>query len=256
MTNEMAVCFENVSTGYGNVLALEDINFGIPAGSFTGIIGPNGGGKTTLIKLMLGLLEPWRGKVTIFGEKPQAMRHLIGYVPQAAHINQRFPISVMEVVLQGRLGEKSFFFHRYRQYDLEKARWCLQKLEAADLANRQIGELSGGQWQRVLIARALAAEPRLLLLDEPGNGLDSNASSKVYELLEELNQEMTIVMATHDTMAISTCVRDIACINHRLHYHGEPELSSDLVMQLYGCPVELIAHGVPHRVLHQHGGKQ
>lgn len=255
MDHEMAVCFENVSTGYGDILALQDINFCIAVGSFTGIIGPNGGGKTTLLKLILGLQEPWQGKVTVFGEKPQDIRQLIGYVPQAAHVNRRFPISVLEVVLQGRLTGKSMFCHRYHDYDREKAKWCLERLEAVDLAHRQIGQLSGGQWQRVLIARALAAEPQLLLLDEPGNGLDANASSKVYELLTELNQEMTIVMVTHDTMAISSCVRDIACINHHLHYHGEAELTSELVMQLYGCPVELIAHGVPHRVLHHHGGQ-
>lgn len=255
MSNEMAICFDNVSTGYGSILVLEAINLCIPVGSFTGIIGPNGGGKTTLLKLMLGLLEPWHGQVTVFGGKPADKRQMIGYVPQASNINRHFPISVFEVVLQGRLQGKSIGCHRYSNSDREKAEWCLQRLEAADLARRQIGQLSGGQWQRVLIARALAAEPRLLLLDEPSNGLDSNASSKVYELLEELNEEMTIVMATHDTLAISSCVRDIACVNHRLHYHGEPELSSELVMQLYGCPVELIAHGVPHRVLHQHGGK-
>ncbi len=249
-----AVCLHNVRVGYGNIVALDNINLSIPAGSFTGIIGPNGGGKTTLLKLMLGLLQPWSGEVSIFGQDPQYNRGLIGYVPQAANINRQFPISVRQVVLQGRLAGKSPLFYRFNSADRDKAEWCLQRLDVLDLAERQIAQLSGGQWQRVLIARALAVEPVLLLLDEPTNGLDSSASSRVYKLLEELNQEMTIVMATHDTMAISTCVRDIACINHRLHYHGEPDLSPDLVMQLYGCPVELIAHGVPHRVLEEHGG--
>lgn len=251
-----AVCLHNVRAGYGSITAVDDINLSIPAGSFTGIIGPNGGGKTTLLKLMLGLLQPWSGQVSIFGQNPQYNRRLIGYVPQAAAINRRFPISVRQVVLQGRLAGESPFCHRYNSADREKAEWCLQRLDVLDLAERQIGQLSGGQWQRVLIARALAVEPVLLLLDEPSNGLDSSASSLVYELLKELNQEMTIIMVTHDTMAISTYVHDIACINHNLYYHGEPDLSPDLVMQLYGCPVDLIAHGVPHRVLEEHGGGQ
>lgn len=253
---EQAVSLKNVSAGYGSITALDNIDLSIPAGSFTGIIGPNGGGKTTLLKIMLGLLTPWSGQVMIFGRDPKYNRSRIGYVPQAATINRQFPISVRQTVLQGRLAGKQFFFHQYNSADREKVDWCLHKLEVSDLADRQIGQLSSGQWQRVLIARALAVDPILLLLDEPGNGLDSNASSKVYELLKELNQEMTIIMVTHDTMAISTYVHDIACVNHCLHYHGEPDLSPDLVMQLYGCPVDLIAHGVPHRVLEDHGGLQ
>lgn len=252
--NNIAVSFENVSAGYRNIKALEQVNLIVRVGSFTAIIGPNGGGKTTLLKLMLGLLEPWSGQIKIFGQKPRQSRQLIGYVPQAANINRQFPISVRQVVLQGRLTDKLLFFHRYNANDLEIVEYCLQCLDIKALADRQISQLSGGQWQRVLIARALAVEPELLLLDEPTNGLDSNASSTVYELLKELNKKMTIIMATHDTMAISTCVHDIACINYHLHYHGEPALSPELVMQLYGCPVELIAHGVPHRVLEDHGG--
>lgn len=253
---EPAVRLENISAGYGNIMALSNINLSIPVGSFTGIIGPNGGGKTTLLKLMLGLLEPWSGQVSVFGQSPQSSRRLIGYVPQAENINRQFPISVRQVVLQGRLAGSRLCFHRFSSADQEKAEWCLHKLDVHDLAHRQIGQLSRGQWQRVLIARALAVEPRLLLLDEPSTGLDASASSMVYELLRELNREMTIIMVTHDTMAISSYVHNIACINHSLYYHGEADLNSDLVMQLYGCPVELIAHGVPHRVLEEHGGQQ
>ncbi|MGI6413715.1 MAG: metal ABC transporter ATP-binding protein [Syntrophomonadaceae bacterium] len=254
MTLSQAVCLQNVSAGYGNLTALEDINLSIPAGSFTGIIGPNGGGKTTLLKLILGILLPWKGKVTVFGRPPSMSRNLIGYVPQAVNINRQFPISVRQVILHGRLAGSPLAFHRYSKSDQQKADWCLQRLGVEDLADRQIGQLSTGQLQRVLIARALATEPTLLLLDEPTNGLDSNASSRVYQLLKELNRHITIIMVTHDTMAISTYVHNIACINHRLHYHGEVDLSPELVMRLYGCPVDLIAHGVPHRVLKDHGG--
>ncbi len=252
--DNIAVYLTNVSVGYGNIKVLDKVNLKVVKGSFTAIIGPNGGGKTTILKLMLGLLEPWSGHVKIFGKEPQYNRQLIGYVPQAVNVSRRFPISVKQVVLQGRLKGGSFFFHRYSSEDKKVAEWSLQRLGIKELAERHISQLSAGQWQRVLIARALAVEPLLLLLDEPTNGLDSSASSKVYELLEELNQKMTIIMVTHDTMAITASVHDIACINHRLHYHGEPNLSPELVMQLYGCPVELIAHGVPHRVLEDHGG--
>ncbi|MDD2619854.1 MAG: metal ABC transporter ATP-binding protein [Syntrophomonadaceae bacterium] len=250
-----AVSLQNVSAGYDNNPALENINLNIAAGSFTGIIGPNGGGKTTLLKVMLGLLEPWVGQVRILGQDPQENRRLVGYVPQAANINRRFPISVREVVSLARLAGKLPIFHRYSPADRNMVNYCLTRLDVLNLAERQIGQLSSGQWQRVLIARALAVEPVLLLLDEPTSGLDANASSMVYELLQELNKEITIVMVTHDTLAISAYVRDIACINHYLHYHGEPDISTDLIMQLYGCPVDLIAHGVPHRVLEEHGGR-
>lgn len=253
-SSEPALRLENISAGYGDIVALSDINLEIEAGSFTGIIGPNGGGKTTLLKVMLGILKPWTGHVNVFGQSPFCNRRLIGYVPQTDHINRRFPISVREVVLQGRLSGSRLCFHRFNATDQEKVQWCLDKLNLNDLARRQIGQLSRGQWQRVMIARALAVEPRLLLLDEPTTGLDAQASSMVYQLLRELNREMTIVMVTHDTMAISSYVHNIACINHSLYYHGETEIDADLVMQLYGCPVDLIAHGVPHRVLEEHGG--
>ncbi len=252
---KLAVQIENVEAGYGDIVALSSVNLQIAVGSFTGIIGPNGGGKTTLLKIILGLLKPRSGKVSIFGQDPHVSRRLIGYVPQADHVNRNFPISVREVILQGRLAGKSLFCHRFKTIDHEKVQWCLQKLDLQELAQRQVGQLSRGQWQRVMIARALAVEPQLLLLDEPVTGLDSHASSLVYELLKELNREMTIIMVTHDTMAISSYVDDIACINHSLYYHGETKIDADLVMQLYGCPVELIAHGVPHRVLEEHGGQ-
>jgi zinc transport system ATP-binding protein len=251
---EQVVQMKNVTAGYGNIVALDNVSLSIPAGSFTGIIGPNGGGKTTLVKLILGLIEPWSGEVKVWNQKPQSIRSKIGYVPQMVHINRQFPISVRQVVLQGCLADKPLFFHQYSAIDKEKVEWSLDRLNISDLAERQIAQLSGGQWQRVLIARALVVDPVLLILDEPTNGLDSSASSKVYELLQELNRKMTIVMVTHDTMAIGSCVGDIACINHQLYYHGVPDLNPDMVMQLYGCPVELIAHGMPHRVLGEHGG--
>jgi len=253
---DQAIALHNVSAGYGNITALENINISIAEGSFTGIIGPNGGGKTTLLKLILGLIEPWSGRIEVFGHSPRHNRGMIGYVPQATTINHQFPITVRQVVSLGRLAGKATWFHRYKTMDQEIVDLCLRRLEVLELADRQIGQLSGGQLQRVLIARALAVKPVLLLLDEPTSGLDARSSSKVYELLQDLNREITIIMVTHDTLAISSCVGSIACINHELHYHGEPALDPDVIMRLYGCPVDLIAHGVPHRVLEEHGGRR
>lgn len=255
MKTESAVLLQDVTVGYGDVPILKDINLDIKAGSFIGIIGPNGGGKTTLVKLILGLLKPWKGRVSIFGRDPDHSRNLIGYVPQAASVNRRFPISVRQVVALGRLTGARPFCHRYSPEDCHIIDWCLECLDIQDLAFRQIEQLSGGQWRKVLIARALAVQPTLLLLDEPTSGLDADSSSRVYELLKELNRSVTVVLVTHDTMAVSSYVKDIACINQTLYYHGEPEMSPELVMNLYGCPVNLIAHGVPHRVLQEHGGR-
>lgn len=251
---EKVVEIQSVTAGYGQIPVLEDVNLLIEKGSFTGIIGPNGGGKTTLLKLMLGLIKPWKGQVKLLGDNPQKKRHRIGYVPQASTINMHFPISIRQVVLSGRLAGMKPFWHYYKRSDLKIVEQCLSHLDILDLAERQIGQLSRGQLQRVLIARALAVKPAILLLDEPTSGLDATASSHLYELLQKLNDEMTIIMVTHDTLAISAYVKDIACINRSLYYHGEPNISPELVMELYGCPVDLIAHGVPHRVLEEHGG--
>jgi zinc transport system ATP-binding protein len=253
MTEEM-VEIQNVTAGYGQTAVLDNVNLLIEKGSFTGIIGPNGGGKTTLLKLMLGLIKPWKGQVKLLGYNPRKKRHCVGYVPQASTINMQFPISIRQVVLSGRLAGMKPFWHHYRHSDLKIVDQCLSRLDILDLAERQIGQISRGQLQRVLIARALAVQPAMLLLDEPTNGLDASASSHLYELLQKLNDEMTIIMVTHDTLAISAYVKDIACINRSLYYHGEPNISQELVLELYGCPVDLIAHGVPHRVLEEHGG--
>lgn len=243
-----------MEVNYGNINALHDINLSVEQGDFMGIIGPNGGGKTTLLKVILGLVNPSAGEVRVFGCEPRNACKQIGYVPQTAAINRNFPISVRDVVLMGCMAGQRAFFHRYSNDDLKLVDYYLTRLEIFELAGRQIGQLSGGQLQRVLIARALVVKPRLLLLDEPTASLDSPSSSQIYAILKELNKEVSILIVTHDTMAVSSYVKSIACINHTLYYHGEPNISSEIVMQVYGCPVELIAHGVPHRVLGSHGG--
>lgn len=257
LNDENAIDIQNLSVRYENIYALKDINLQIKYGDFIGIIGPNGGGKSTLLKSILGLVTPAGGHITVLGKTPREGRSQVGYVPQATSINKHFPISVREAVLMGRLVGKNGFFHRYSLTDRKLTGGFLDCLEIAELGDRQIGQLSGGQLQRVLIARALAVQPRILLLDEPTASLDAHSCSQIYEILQQLNREVTIIIVTHDTLAISSYLKSIACINQNLYYHGDPNLSSELVMQLYGCPVDLIAHGVPHRVLgsHEHGGQ-
>ncbi|MEQ8199852.1 MAG: ABC transporter ATP-binding protein [Syntrophomonadaceae bacterium] len=257
-TPEYAVIIKDLTVQYGNILALQDIDLQIASGDFVGIIGPNGSGKTSLLKSILGLVKPKTGTVSVLGMPPREARSQLGYVPQMANIDRDFPITVGEAVLMGRLVGRTGLFHHYDQEDHQVVKHYLNQLGIDELVDRQIGQLSGGQLKRVLIARALVVEPRILLLDEPTAGVDAHSSSQIYELLKDLNRSITIIIVTHDTMAVSSYLKSIACINQSLYYHGAPNLSSDLIMRVYGCPVELIAHGVPHRVLGQHepGGLQ
>jgi len=169
-------------------------------------------------------------------------------------MDRQFPITLREVVLTGRLKQGISPFFTYTKKDKEIAVELLEKVGIADLADRQIAQLSGGEFQKMLIARALAVNPRLLLLDEPTASVDACSRDQIFELLSELNKNMTIILVTHDLFAISSQVRSLACLNVRLVYHGEPELNERIVHSLYGCPVDLIAHGVPHRVLKAHEG--
>ncbi|MFQ5888811.1 MAG: metal ABC transporter ATP-binding protein [Gemmatimonadota bacterium] len=247
-----AIELRDVWFSYRDVLVLEDVDLALEEGDFLGIIGPNGGGKTTLLKLILGLLEPDRGKIRIFGRRPADGRGEIGYVPQYARFDSDFPISVLDTVLMGRLGWRRAprFFGTA---DRETALRALDRVLMADLADRQIGRLSGGQLQRVLIARALAVEPRILLLDEPTASVDTQVGRSVYELLDELAREITVVLVSHDIGVISRHVKTIACLNRRFYYHHSRELTAEMLEAAYGCPVELVAHGHPHRVLGDHG---
>ena len=245
-----AIELRDVGFSYGRTPALEDVNLVVRQGDFVGIIGPNAGGKTTLLKVILGLLRPDRGDVRIFGRPPRRTRGLVGYVPQEAGFDRSFPISVFETVRIGRLGPRSR--GSGRAADEAAVREALERVELAGVARARIGSLSGGQLQRVLIARALAAEPRVLLLDEPTASLDSRIGRSVYELLGRLSAEIPIVLVSHDIGVISRHVRTIACLNVRLHYHHGKELSREMLEATYGCPVDLVAHGVPHRVLPEH----
>ena len=251
--NGSAVHIEHVSVYYGKTDALLDVNLDVKEGEYLGIIGPNGGGKSTLLKAILGLIKPTSGKVEVFGAAPGGGRAAVGYVPQFASVDKRFPITLMEVVLMGRLKKGLSPFHAYAKEDERAARELIERVGIAELEKRRLSDLSGGEFQKMLIARALAVNPKLLLLDEPTASVDASSREQIYALLSELNRTMTIVLVTHDLLAVSSQVGRLACLNRRLVYHGEPELSGHAVNALYGCPVDLIAHGVPHRVLREHG---
>lgn len=249
---EKVIELEDVWVRYGNQIILEavDLELKEPNG-LLGIIGPNGGGKTTFLKVLLGLLKPYRGNVKLFGKSPEKSRDLVGYVPQYRGFDFDFPISVWEVVLTGRMSHTGFL-KKYGEEDKKAAEEALKTVEMFQYKDRQIGQLSGGQRQRVFIARALATNPKLLLLDEPNSGLDPHMQDELYRLLNRLKKEMAIIMVTHDLSAVSVYVDRIACLNRTLHYHNSKEIPAEDLEATYQCPVELIAHGVPHRVLEIH----
>lgn len=252
MVLEEVVKLKDVWVYYDQVPALEGVSLSIEQNDFLGIIGPNGGGKTTLLKAILGLIMPSRGKVSVLGKPPQRSRNNIGYVPQHNLFDRDFPISVWDVVLMGRYG-KAGLARRYSEEDRRTALEVLRTVGMLDYKNRQIGKLSGGEQQRVFIARALVSEPRLLLLDEPTASVDPAMQTEFYKLLEKLKQRMAIVLVSHDISAVSIYVDKIACLNRQLFYHGSKEIGAEVLEATYKCPVQLIAHGaVPHRVLKEH----
>jgi len=241
----------NVSLALGATPVLEEVSLRVEANDYLAILGPNGGGKTTLLKLLLGLHAPDRGEVRVLGDTPRRARGRVGYVPQHVRFDLEFPIRVLDVVLMGRLRRAPGY--RVGAADRDAAHAALARVEMQDLGARPLGALSGGQLQRVLIARALAQRPELLLLDEPTSSLDERIGRSVWELFEELSGEMAVVVVSHDIGAISRHVRGVACLNRRLHGHPSKELTSDILEATYGCPVDLLAHGHPHRVLTEHG---
>lgn len=251
-TDVNAIELKNIWVHYGCVPVLEDINLTVEQPrNLMAIIGPNGGGKTTLLKVILGLIKPTKGTVKIFGESPATNRKYVGYVPQHSFFDYDFPISVWDVVLMGRMGHRGLL-KRFSREDRSKAYNALKTVDMVESMNQQVGKLSGGQRQRVFIARALATEPEILLLDEPSAGLDTHMQGELYELLSKLKKKMAIIMVTHDLTAVSLHVDTVACLNRKLFYHGSKEIPREDLEAAYHCPVEMIAHGVPHRVLKDH----
>lgn len=241
-----SVIFDNVSFSYDQHLIIENVNLEIETLDFIGILGPNGGGKTTLLKLLLGIIKPDSGEVIIKeGTK-------IGYVPQFTTFNRDFPIKVFDVILMGRLDDKVKAFHKYSKSDRTFVDNIITRLGIEPLKEKHISNLSGGQMQKVLIARALATEANLLVLDEPSASLDSESKNEIYHLLRDINSTTGILIVSHDIGVISSYVKNIACLNRSLHYHGGSEGAAGALEKAYGCPIDLIAHGHPHRVLKEH----
>lgn len=250
--NALALTINKLSVKYGDTPALSGITLKVNAGDYLGVIGPNGGGKSTLLKAIMGLVKTASGNIKVSGHTPGYLHKNIGYVPQTSDVDKSFPINVQEVVLTGMLVRGFPIFRKYSQEEKEAADNLLNEVGVYALKKRHIKELSGGEFQKILIARALAVNPGLLLLDEPTSSVDSNSRDQIYNLLETLNTRMTIILVTHDLLAISAHVGVLACLNRQLVYHGKAELNSEIVRNMYNCPVDLIAHGVPHRVLKEH----
>ncbi len=249
-TNDYAIRIKDLTVSFGDYIALENIHINIPKSEMTAILGPNGGGKTTLLKSILGLIKPQSGTIRIGAKaiKQARAEGLIGYVPQATMFDRRFPIKVEEVVISGTTKKGLIPFRQHSEADHMKTEQVLKRMELFKLRNRQIGQLSGGQLQKVLIARALVHEPKILLLDEPTASIDTNTKNQIYKLLNSLLPDISIIVVTHDLMAISSYFNTIACLNRKIHYHGDKELKKEAVEETFGCPVDLIAHGIPHRV--------
>jgi len=231
---------KNLSFSYHKELVLEDINLTLNHRDFLAIIGPNGGGKSTLLKLLLGILELRDGTITIFDTTPQEALNQIGYVPQNTNINTDFPIKVIDVVLMGSVGKKSSFLG-YSKDEIECAKNSLHQVGMIEFLNSKIGSLSGGQRQRVMIARALCTSPKLLILDEPTSSIDIQGQKQIYELLEELNKQITIIVVSHDISIIVKYATKVAHINKRLSFHDISDIASDFITNdEHFCEVELL----------------
>jgi zinc transport system ATP-binding protein len=240
VSDKPIMTLENVSFAYNGKSVLSDVSLCIHEKDAVCIVGPNGGGKTTLLKLFLGLLNPTSGKITVFGDTPQNSRNRIGYMPQHLYYDQAFPASVMDVVLMGRIGSKLLGFYSRRDKDVAMS--VLTEMNIADLYNRSFSELSGGQRQRVLIARALACEPELLLLDEPTANVDPAIESQFYEILKELTQKITVMTVSHDLGFVAQSMTRVLCVNQYVKIHPTSEITGEVISDIYGGDIKMIRH--------------
>lgn len=237
---------KDLSAGYDGRNVLHDVNLTVYEQDFLGIIGPNGGGKTTLVKCILGLLKPNGGEIT-FHCKPS-----LGYLPQYSSIDRKFPISVEEVVLSGLSIQKSLI-SRFTPEQRAKGKEIIARMGLEGLERRSIGQLSGGQLQRALLGRAVISDPSVLILDEPSTYIDKRFEARLYELLAEINKTCAIILVSHDIGTVLQQVKSIACVNKTLDYHPDTGITTEWLEKNFNCPIELLGHGtLPHRVLGEH----
>lgn len=270
--NTPLIEIKNLSAGYDSRTVLRNVNLTVYDRDFLGIIGPNGGGKTTLIKCILGLLKPTAGEI-LYSDKRfvtsdkqgsaaqrpalTANRSVLkmGYLPQYNSIDRKFPITVEEVILSGLSSQKSLI-SRFTATHREKARQVIARMGLEGLEKRAIGALSGGQLQRALLGRAIISDPALVVLDEPSTYIDKRFEARLYELLAEINHDCAIILVSHDIGTVLQQVKSIACVNETLDYHPDTGVSEEWLERNFNCPIELLGHGaLPHRILaeHKHG---
>lgn len=246
------VTLSDVGVAYDGYEALQHVDLEIDEHDFLGIIGPNGGGKTSLVKAILGTI-PYSGNIRMAPELFRGRERLIGYMPQITNFDRAFPISVHEVVLSGLQGRKGFR-SRYSREDRNKAMDLIREVGIGKVACHPIGEISGGQMQRALLARAIISEPRLLILDEPTNFVDNRFEKELYTTLQRLNERMAIIVVSHDIGTITSVVKEIVCVNRHVHRHRSNILTQEQLRN-YDCPIQIVSHGtVPHTVLEHHPG--
>lgn len=252
MQHTSIITLRNVGVNYEQSIALEDVNLDIFEDDFIGIIGPNGGGKTSLVKAIMGVV-PHSGEIE-FAPALRRKNHLkIGYMPQVSQFDTRFPISIEEVVLSGLQSEKGFF-GRYTHADRQRATELLKQMGIDQIASRPIGEVSGGQLQRALLCRAIIAEPKLLILDEPTNFVDNTFEKEFYALIKQLHERMAVMIVSHDVGTITSLVNAIICVNRHVHRHDSNILTEEQLLN-YDCPIQVVSHGhIPHTVLEHHTG--
>ena len=248
----MSLIVSNLSKKYGDKTVLQSLSFEMQNPGVYALLGTNGAGKTTLIKCILGLHQPFQGRVRFYKEGHEVPEINMGYLPQYNNIDKKFPISVYEVILSGLSKEKSIF-QRYSEKQHERVRQMIVRMGLEGMDKRAIGELSGGQLQRALLGRALVSNPEVIILDEPNTYIDKRFEAKLYSLLEEINKERAIILVSHDIGTVLKNVKTIACVNETVHYHPHTEVPTEWLEEHFGCPIEMLGHGTfPHRVLKSH----
>lgn len=253
------ISVRNLCVGYDGRSVLHDVNLTVYKHDFLGIIGPNGGGKTTLVKCILGLLKPTAGEIlyhtcrdTGASVSSSEVPFTMGYLPQYSSIDRKFPITVEEVILSGLSGKKSLV-SRFDARHREKARQVIARMGLEGMEGRAIGALSGGQLQRALLGRAIISDPQVVILDEPSTYIDKRFEARLYELLAEINEACAIILVSHDIGTVLQQVKSIACVNETLDYHPDTGVTEEWLERNFNCPIELLGHGtLPHRVLGKH----